>query len=196
MANESLYSKFPAATETAPELFINRELSLLEFNQRVWLEGIDAGTPLLERLRFISIVLSNLDQFFMVRVARLKSRILAKEASHCPTGISGADLFDAIAAKAHQLVADVYESFATLASDLRQRGIALVSIDELDEEDHAFLEEKFASEIFPALTPLRLNRNSLSRCFLIFRSILRFACSSATARGGLQWCRFRQLWQG
>jgi polyphosphate kinase len=159
MANESLYSRFPAPIETPPpELLINRELSLLEFNRRVWREGMDPETPLLERLRFLSIVLSNLDQFFLVRVARLKTQSLANESSHCPTGISNADLLDAISGKAHDLVNDVYESFAGLVSDLRQAGIALVSLDELDEEAHAVLDEKFESEIFPALTPLAVKQ--------------------------------------
>ncbi len=159
MANESLSNRFPEAKVETPDprIFINRELSLLEFNERVFQEGMDPGTPLLERLRFFSIVLSNLDEFFMVRVARLKSRIEAREPSRCPTGMSHREQFQRVSEAAYALIDRVYRGLRGLLPQLRQAGIKVVPMRSLSPPQKQFVAERFENEIFPVLTPLAVD---------------------------------------
>src|SRR5271155_5625634 len=91
-----------------PEHFINRELSWLEFNQRVLDEALDPTNPLLERLKFFTIVSSNLDEFFEVRVAGLKQQIESGHSERSVDGQTASETFQAIARRAHQMVADQY----------------------------------------------------------------------------------------
>ncbi|HEV8131454.1 MAG TPA: polyphosphate kinase 1 [Acidobacteriota bacterium] len=161
MANDSLYNRFPEVKVEVqvpdPRVFINRELSLLEFNDRVFQQGMDPNTPLLERLRFFAIVLSNLDEFFMVRVARLKSCIEAKESSDCPTGMSYREQFQRVSEAAHVLVEKVYSGFRSLTQQLRHAGIRIQQLKSLTPPQRQFVLEKFESEVFPVLTPLAVD---------------------------------------
>jgi polyphosphate kinase len=118
---------------------------------------MDPETPLLERLRFFCIVLSNLDEFFMVRVARLKSRIEGREPSHCPTGMSHREQFQRVSAAAHTLIDQVYRGLRGLLRQLRQAGIKVVPLKSLSPPQKQFVAEKFENEIFPVLTPLAVD---------------------------------------
>src|SRR5438093_7868506 len=94
---------------SAPENFINRELSWLEFNRRVLEEAQDPTQPLMERVKFLSIFSSNLDEFFEIRVAGIKQQIASGTNETGPDGIAPTNLFLAIQTKAHELVAAQYE---------------------------------------------------------------------------------------
>ena len=88
----------------SPNLYINRELSWLEFNHRVLQEGLDEDLPLLERLKFLAIVSSNLDEFFLVRVAWLMQRRAAKVRRRDPSGMTPAEQFDAVSRRVHRMI--------------------------------------------------------------------------------------------
>jgi polyphosphate kinase len=92
------------------ELFINRELSWCEFNYRVLEEAMDANTPLLERFRFASIVSSNFDEFFMVRVSGLKHLIASGEVGVDPSGYTPAETLEAVCTRVHTMLKTLYET--------------------------------------------------------------------------------------
>ena len=109
------------------KLFINRELSWLGFNERVLEEARDATVPLVERLKFLSIVASNLDEFFMVRVAGLKQQLSGNIAETPPDGLTAAEQLPAISARAHAMVAEQYRVWRTeVAPGLAEAGIRLL----------------------------------------------------------------------
>src|SRR5688572_23860872 len=97
--------------------YINRELSWLEFNDRVLFEAVDERNPLLERVRFLSIFASNLDEFFQVRVAGLKQQLLAGRSSPRPDGMSAAETLDAIRTRLLPMVARHSETFASIRDE-------------------------------------------------------------------------------
>jgi polyphosphate kinase len=106
--------KPPSANDAASAaLFINRELSWLEFNGRVLEEARDPSVPLLERLKFLTIVASNLDEFFMVRVAGLKQQLSGNVAETPPDGLTAAQQLAAVSARAHAMVAEQYRLWRT-----------------------------------------------------------------------------------
>src|SRR5215831_1891133 len=117
MATASLQlvsDKDAASVDSAdPKLYINRELSWLAFNERVLDEARDASLPLYERLKFLTIVSSNLDEFFMVRVAGLKQQIVGGVAEASPDGLLPVAQLDAIAERAHSMVAEQYRIWRT-----------------------------------------------------------------------------------
>jgi polyphosphate kinase len=137
--------------------FINRELSWLAFNERVLSEAGNARHPLLERLRFLSISASNLDEFYMVRVAGLKGHVLAEIATPSQDGLTPAQQLAAINARAGKLMSDQQVTWRTLRSELGAADIAIVGPPELLASDRAWLEELFMAEIFPVLTPLAID---------------------------------------
>jgi polyphosphate kinase len=145
-----------AATElSAPELFFNRELSWLDFNARVLELAEDERTPLLERLKFAAIYTTNLDEFFMVRVAGLHDQV---EAGLTDRGIDGrtpAQVLAAVHARARELgvrhTACVQER---LCPALAEHGIRILRLDEVTREQRDALDERFRRQIFPVLTPL------------------------------------------
>ena len=104
-----------------PELFINRELSWLEFNRRVLEEAQDETVPLLERVKFLAIFSSNLDEFYMVRVAGLKRQIAAGDRSIGPDGLTASETMLAVAARIHELVEEtlVYGGYLSLTVSTR-----------------------------------------------------------------------------
>jgi polyphosphate kinase len=136
-------------------LFINRELSWLEFNRRILEQAQDSKTPLLERLRFQAIVSSNLDEFFMVRVGGLQ--MLANSASHAtdPTGMTPAAQLDAIAVRTRTMVDDQYRCYLDeLEPLLASTGIVRVPAAKLSGEQRAHALRVFEREIYPVLSPL------------------------------------------
>ena len=142
----------------SPELFINRELSWLEFNQRVLQEGLDAELPLLERLKFLAIVGSNLDEFFLVRVAWLLQRRAGKVRRRDLAGMTADEQLAAISRRAHRMVeeqsAGVREVFARLA----EHGLRVWTREQWTDEHRRFAEAYFAREIEPILTPLAIQQ--------------------------------------
>jgi polyphosphate kinase len=137
---------------------VNRELSWLEFNQRVLEEAQDPDVPLLERVKFLAIFSSNLDEFFMIRVAGLKRLILSRDQTPGSDGMTPGEAMGAIAARTHELVEQQHRCFLEeLAPRLAAEGIHLVRPKETDEAQQAFLEEFFRRSILPVLTPLAID---------------------------------------
>jgi len=142
----------------APELYSNRELSLLDFNRRVLAQAHDASLPLLERIRFLCISCSNLDEFFEIRVAGLKQRQELGSLQPGPDGMSVADQLKAIREQASALVADQYEQLNQLVfPELTQHGIRFVNARNFSEQQREWLAEYFSQQVEPVLTPLGLD---------------------------------------
>jgi polyphosphate kinase len=147
----------PAIAPDSPDRFINRELSWLAFNERVLEEAENANHPLLERLRFLSISASNLDEFYMVRVAGLKGQVEAGVSTLSQEGLSPDEQLSAINQRASALMSEQQRIWRSLRSELRENAIAVVDPEELTNEEQAWLEERFMSAIFPVLTPLAVD---------------------------------------
>jgi polyphosphate kinase len=141
----------------APGRFINRELSWLAFNQRVLEEAENPRHPLLERLRFLSISASNLDEFYMVRVAGLKAQVSAGLKTPSQEGLTPAQQLVEINAYAGTLMTDQQHIWRSLQASLRDSGVVVVEPGELAPSDRLWLEERFMDEIFPVLTPLAVD---------------------------------------
>ena len=138
--------------------FLDRELSWLAFNQRVLELAEDPDVPLLERVRFLAIFASNLDEFFMVRVAGLKRRIATGIAVTAASGLSPRQVLEAISEEAHRLMARHAAVFAEqVQPELAGEGITLVRWDELGESEQDRLRKFFRRQIFPVLTPLAVD---------------------------------------
>jgi polyphosphate kinase len=136
-------------------LYINRELSWLEFNQRVLEEACDRGHPLLERVKFLSIVSSNLDEFFMIRVAAIQEQINANLAEYSPDGRLPVQQLAAVHERVSRMLIEMSACFwEDLHPRLAEAGIQLLTMRELSAEDRTRLSEMFAREIYPVLTPL------------------------------------------
>ncbi|MBX3128893.1 MAG: polyphosphate kinase 1 [Polyangiaceae bacterium] len=151
-------SKPAARSLLEPSLFINRELSWLEFNARVLAEAADERTALYERLKFLGIFAGNLDEFFMVRVAGLQAQLSNDVAELAADGLAPEEQLIAISARAHELVDESYRIWnERVRPELREAGIALVSPDELAPDDLAALDEHFRRDIFPVLTPIAID---------------------------------------
>ncbi len=142
---------------SAPERFINRELSWLAFNERVLAEADNPRQPLLERLRFLSISANNLDEFYLVRVAGLKGQVLAGVATPSQDGLTPAQQLAAISKRAGTLMRDQQVTLRALRSLLHEAGLSVVGANELSAEDRAFITERFWADVFPVLTPLAVD---------------------------------------
>ncbi|HTO13651.1 MAG TPA: polyphosphate kinase 1 [Candidatus Binatia bacterium] len=138
--------------------FLNRELSWLDFNRRVLEEAQDATVPLLERVKFLAIFSSNLDEFFMIRVATLKRRMHAGEPTSGPDDLTAAETMAAVAARVHQLADEQHRCFLQeIQPLLAAEGIVLMRPKDLTGEQERFLEEYFRRTVLPVLTPLAVD---------------------------------------
>ncbi|MBN2505114.1 MAG: polyphosphate kinase 1 [Verrucomicrobia bacterium] len=141
-----------------PAHFINRELSWLEFNQRVLDEALDERTPLLERVKFFCITGSNLDEFFEVRVAGLKQQIESDVSERSVDGLTPMQTFRAIVQRGRRMVDDQYRCWRErLRPALAAHRIRFPGIDELSPNDRAWLDEYYHAEVRPVLTPLSID---------------------------------------
>jgi polyphosphate kinase len=143
---------------TAPEYYLNRELSALAFNRRVLEQAKDAGLPLLERVRFLAISSSNLDEFFEIRVAGLKQRVELGASKPGPDGLTPQQQLDRIASEARQLVAEQYRVLnEVIRPALHAEGLGLIAPDNTPKGVERWLSEYFRREVEPVLTPLALD---------------------------------------
>jgi polyphosphate kinase len=142
---------------SAAERFINRELSWLAFNERVIEETENKAHPLLERLRFLSISASNLDEFYMVRVAGLHGQVDADVSALSQDGRTPAQQLEAVNTRAGRLMARQQECWHELCEALGRAGVSVVGLEGLDDEDQAWAEQYFMNRLFPVLTPLAID---------------------------------------
>src|SRR3954469_15659878 len=141
-----------------PSLYINRELSWLEFNARVLHEAFDARNKLLERLKFLSIFSTNLDEFYMVRVAGIRRQIAAGVQHANPDGVMPTELLAAISERVTELMELQRKCFYdVLLPELETQGIRLVGMGELTPEEWLRVDQFFESQVFPVLTPLAVD---------------------------------------
>ncbi|HJA92836.1 MAG TPA: RNA degradosome polyphosphate kinase [Candidatus Eisenbergiella merdipullorum] len=152
-----------------PSLYTNRELSWLLFDKRVLSEARDRQIPLFERLKFLSITASNLDEFFMVRVASLKDMVNAKYTKKDIAGLTAGEQLSEITAAAHELVAQQYSTYnRSLLPLLKANGLTVVEKHEdLDEKQAAYVDDYFEENVYPVLTPMAVDS---SRPFPLIRN--------------------------
>jgi polyphosphate kinase len=158
MSEETMAIALPEMGDLPSDRFLDRELSWLKFNQRVLELAEDETLPLLERVNFAAIFGSNLDEFFMVRVAGLKRRIATGLAVRSASGMEPSEVLSAISAEAHKLQdrhAGMFKN--VLEPALRDKGISLVTWTDLTEIQQSDLKAYFDSQIFPVLTPLAVD---------------------------------------
>lgn len=141
-----------------PANFINRELSWLEFNRRVLEEAQDATQPLIERVKFLTIFSSNLDEFFEIRVAGIKQQIESETSDVGPDGLSPTETFNSIRRVVSELVATQYALWnAELLPQLAKNGIRVREVSHLNAKRAAWAHRYFQKEVFPMLTPLAVD---------------------------------------
>ncbi len=141
-----------------PTLYNNRELSLLEFNERVLEEAQDSSNPILERLRFICIVASNLDEFFEVRVASLKQQRQSNISAPGPDAMSPGEQLAAISARVRKMVDDKYRIWSQeLVPALEKNNIFFLHHDELTNAEKQYYKQYFEKSVYPVLTPLAVD---------------------------------------
>ena len=151
-------SSKPGKRALGSQHFLNRELGLLEFNRRVLAQAQDAATPLLERLRFLCIVGSNLDEFFEIRVAGLKAQIQLGASALGPDGMTQQQVLEEVSKQAHELVTRQYTIFNDeLLPALAQQGVRFLRRREWTEQQRAWVRDYFLKQVMPVLTPLGLD---------------------------------------
>ena len=152
-----------------PELYTNRELSWILFNKRVLSEARDKQIPLFERLKFLSITASNLDEFFMVRVASLKDMVNAKYIKKDIAGLTAAQQLEQLNVVTHDLVSQQYSTYTrSLLPLLKANGLTVVEQHEnLNEEQAAYVDAYFDDNVYPVLTPMAVDS---SRPFPLIRN--------------------------
>ena len=142
----------------SPAHFINRELSWLEFNQRVLNEALDRRTPLLERVKFFCITSSNLDEFFEVRVAGIKQQMESDVVEQSIEGLTATEIFRAIVKRVRRMVEQQYACWRDeLLPALAQNGIRFLNFKSMDPADVAWLTNYYHSQVRPVLTPLSID---------------------------------------
>lgn len=141
-----------------PDNFTNRELSWLEFNQRILGEARDRKNPLFERMKFLSITASNLDEFFMVRIASLKDMVNAGYQKKDIAGMTAQEQLRALNEKMQAFCEKQYTTYnRALLPKLSEEGLEIISFSELSEKEMDFLEEYFHKNIYPVLTPMAID---------------------------------------
>jgi polyphosphate kinase len=145
-------------SQFGPQHFINRELSWLEFNQRVLDEALDRKTPLLERVKFFCIACSNLDEFFEVRVAGLKQQVESSVVERTPDGLTASENLTAVTRRVRRMVDQKYKCWRDeLLPALAKNGIRFLNIDELGKTELAWVENYYRAKVRPVLTPLGID---------------------------------------
>jgi polyphosphate kinase len=144
----------------SPKLYINRELSWLEFNDRVLCEGLSADVPLLERLKFLAIVMSNLDEFFLIRVAGLMRLRAAGVRRRDAAGMTPLEQLAAISTRVHRMLAEQSQAVHAVLKKLGQHGLQLFERPDWNAAQQRYLAAHFSSEILPVLTPLAIQELS------------------------------------
>ena len=145
-------------TDFPPDIFLNRELSWLEFNQRVLAEANNPANPLLERVKFFCIVSSNLDEFFEVRVAGLKQQMESDVAQPSMDGRTAAEILRLVTTRVRRMVEDQYRLWrGELRPQLGKSGISFLEYSELKESDRKWLDEYYRAQVRPVLTPLAVD---------------------------------------
>ena len=158
VSRESVSAPAPPILVPGPALFINRELSWLEFNQRVLAEVRNPEVPLLERLKFLTIVAANLDEFFMVRVAGLMGQRVAQVQDHQADGMSAAEQLAAIAVRARRMFDEMSVALREeLFPELAAHGVRIITMRELDSASRELIRHHFRTQVLPVLTPLAID---------------------------------------
>ncbi|MEQ1901270.1 MAG: RNA degradosome polyphosphate kinase [Devosia sp.] len=145
------------ALRSSPARFVNREVSWLQFNMRVLEEAGNVNHPLLERMRFVSISASNLDEFFMVRVAGLKGQLRAGITKQSADGLSPAEQLEEIATLAQHLHLEQQDHWQMLREELFAKDVVIHEADDLSPDQVKYLQRLFREEIFPVLTPIAVD---------------------------------------
>ena len=146
------------AKKFASQQFLNRELAHLEFNRRVLAQAEDVNVPLLERLKYVCIVSSNLDEFFEIRVAGLKEQIKLGGIATGADGMTAKQTFKLVCEQAHQLIARQYQLFNTdVIPALAAQGIQFLRRPDWNEAQRAWVSDFFFREVMPVLTPIGLD---------------------------------------
>jgi polyphosphate kinase len=158
-ATQAQQKQRPHSTTTPVDLndqslYLNRELSLLSFQARVLEEARDPSNPLLERVKFLAILGSNLAEFFMVRIAGLKQQVDAGVAESGDEGLTPSETLRACQREAYSLMMQARDAFQELLPELRAAGIHIHELAELDESQRAVADDYFRKKVFPVLTPL------------------------------------------
>ncbi len=155
MTNNQMQHENP--TMHSHSRFINRETSWLAFNARVLEEASNQNHPLIERLNFLAISASNLDEFFMIRVAGLKDYVLQGVTKHSPDGKTPAQELEIISRKVAEMVEQQHKCWINLREELTGKNTLVLGADELNKQEKNWLEEHFLENIFPVLTPIAID---------------------------------------
>lgn len=168
---------------TKPEYYTNRELSWIDFNYRILDEARDKTNPLFERLKFLSITASNLDEFFMVRVASLKDMVHAKYTKVDLAGLTAEQQLSQVQKKCHELIEKQYTTLnRSLIPALKNSGLELVSPENLSEEQADYVDRYFAETVYPVVTPMAMDS---SRPFpLVLNKTLNIGALISAKKGG------------
>lgn len=142
---------------TSSQRYFNRELSWLQFNTRVMEEARNKSVPLLERLRFLSISASNLDEFYMVRVAGLRTQVLAGVSTPSFDGLTPEKQLDKIAKQVDGLIEAQEKAWVSLRNEMAAKKIVVSKVSDLSDDDHKELRERFETQILPLLSPLAVD---------------------------------------
>ncbi|MFX3618954.1 MAG: RNA degradosome polyphosphate kinase [Sporolactobacillus sp.] len=140
------------------EYFTNRELSWMQFNERVLEEACDKDNPLLERVKFLSITASNLDEFFMVRVASLSDMANVGYEKEDPAGMRTSEQLAAISKAAHQMIAEQYHTYnRMMKKQLKEQAIDVLDLEDLSRKQLDYVDHYFKREVYPVLTPMAVD---------------------------------------
>ncbi|ARP50679.1 MULTISPECIES: RNA degradosome polyphosphate kinase [Caproicibacterium] len=152
--------KSAVKTESQPMPYYNRELSWMDFNARVLEECFEKENPIMERVRFLSITASNLDEFFMVRVAGVLDQINSKYHNPDPSGLTPKELYRTLSEKIHTFTDKQYSCLhRSILPALKKEGIRFLSPEEMDSDQLEYISEYFHKILFPVLTPLAVDRS-------------------------------------
>ncbi|MBC7809670.1 MAG: RNA degradosome polyphosphate kinase, partial [Burkholderiales bacterium] len=147
----------PSPPELGPETYTNRELSWLEFNRRVLEMAKDPNVPLLERVKFLAIFSTNMDEFYMVRVAGFASKVKLGLSNIRPDGLTPAQLIIEIRRRVTEMMDEQRSTMRDVLAQLEEYGVRVLNMAALSPEERAAVRSYFESEVFPVLTPLAVD---------------------------------------